>query len=190
MRPIPGSVIAFRSLARSDLPMLRRWLNTPHVYEWWGCHVCPGALGGAGKNAATEAQVEAKYGSEIDHGGTTHRFIIEHEGAPIGLIQWYHLRDFAAYARAIGEDPAATTGIDLLIGEPGALGQGLGTRAIDAFVTSVVFRGSDVDRVLAGPAATNARSIQVFAKAGFRRVRSVSLAAEPVPEAIMVRLKT
>ena len=190
MRPIPGSVIAFRSLARSDLPMLRRWLNTPHVYEWWGCHVCPGALGGAGKNAATAAQVEAKYGPDIDRHGTTHRFIIEHGDAPIGLIQWYHLRDFSDYARAIGEDPAAAAGMDLLIGEPAVLGQGLGTRAIDAFVTSVVFRSNDVDRVIAGPAATNARSIRVFAKADFRRVRSVSLADEPVPETIMVRTKS
>ncbi len=96
-------MIAFHPLARSDLPMLRRWLNTPHVYEWWGCHVGPGALGGAGKDAATETQVEAKYGPIIDHGSATHRFIIEHAGAPIGLIQWYHLRDFAGYARAISE---------------------------------------------------------------------------------------
>lgn len=183
-------MITFRALARSDLRMLRRWLNTPHVYEWWGCHVGPGALGGAGENAATAAQVEAKYGPDIDRNGTTHRFIIGHGGAPIGLIQWYHLRDFAAYARAIGEDPAGTAGMDLLIGEPGALGQGLGTRAIDTFVRTVVFHGNDVDWVLAGPAATNARSIRVFAKAGFRRVRFVSLADEPAPEAIMVRSKT
>ena len=183
-------MLNFRPLARSDLPMLRRWLNTPHVYEWWGCHVCPGALGGAGKNAATAAQVEAKYGPTIDHGGTTHRFIIEHDGAPIGLIQWYHLRDFPDYASAIGEDPAATAGMDLLIGEPGSLGQGLGTRAIDAFVRTVIFKNNDVARVLAGPAATNARSFRVFAKAGFQPVRSVSLADEPVPEAIMVRTKT
>ena len=86
----------------------------------------PGALGGTGENAATAAQIEAKYGPAIDHGGTTHRFIIVHEGAAIGLIQWYHLRDFADYARAIGEDPAATgVGIDLLIGEPDAIGRGL-----------------------------------------------------------------
>ena len=170
--------------------MLRRWLNTPHVYEWWGCHVGPGALGGAGKDAATETQVEAKYGPIIDHGSATHRFIIEHAGAPIGLIQWYHLRDFAGYARAISEDPAGTAGIDLLIGEPSAIGQGLGSRAIDAFVASVVFRSPDVDRVVAGPAATNARSLRVFAKAGFRRVRYASIEGELTPEAVMVHTRT
>lgn len=181
-------MITFRALARTDLLQLRCWLNTPHVYEWWGRHVCPGALGGTGENAATEAQVEAKYGPDLGHGGPTHRFIIEHEAAPIGLIPWYHLSDFAAYTHAIGEaSPAGAVGIDLLIGEPGALGRGLGTSAIDQFVTSIVFSHDGVDRVIVGPASTNVRSIRAFEKAGFRPVRVVTLADEPRPEAIMIR---
>ncbi len=184
-------MITFRTLTRSDLPTLQRWLNTPHVYEWWGRHVGPGALGGTGPNAATAAQVEEKYGSIIDHGGTTHRFIIEHDSVPIGLIQWYHLSDFPDYARAIGEDAAAPgVGLDLLIGEPEALGRGLGTRAISQFVTSVVFPHSKTDRIVVGPAATNARSVRAFEKAGFRHARVVTLPDEPMPEAIMIRTKT
>jgi aminoglycoside 6'-N-acetyltransferase len=184
-------MIAFRALARSDLPTLQRWLNTPHVYEWWGRHVGPGSLGGAGPNAATAAQVEEKYGSTIDHGGTTHRFIIEHNGAPIGLIQWYQLADFPDYARAIGEDPAAAgVGLDLLIGEPEALGRGLGPRAIDQFVTAVVLPQSQADRIVVGPAATHARSIRAFEKAGIRHARIVTLPDEPGPEAILIRQTT
>jgi aminoglycoside 6'-N-acetyltransferase len=183
-------MIALRPLARSDLPTLQRWLNTPHVYEWWGGHVGPGALGGAGQNAATAAQIEAKYGPDIDHGGTTQRFIIEHNRSPIGLIQWYFLSDFADYARAIGEESASAAGVDLLIGEPDAIGRGLGPRAIDAFVTSVVFQRPEVDRVVGGPAASNARSLRAFAKAGFQPVRMVSIEGEPLPEAIVVRIRT
>lgn len=182
-------MIAFRALARSDLPTLRRWLNTPHVYEWWGRHMGLGALGGAGQNAATAAEVEAKYGSTIDHGGTTYRFIIEWDGASIGLIQWYRLSDFADYARAIGEDPATAAGLDLLIGETSAIGRGLGTLAIDAFVTSIVFHQADVARVVTGPAKNNARSLRAFEKAGFTLVRFVSIKGEPMCEAVMVRNK-
>lgn len=169
--------------------MLRRWLNTPHVYEWWGRHVGPGALGGLGPAAATEAEVEAKYGPGLDHGGTTHRYIIECDGKPIGLIQWYRLRDFANYARAIDEDPAVTAGLDLLIGEPSALGRGLGSRAIDAFVSGIVFAQPDVTRAVTGPAQTNARSIRAFEKAGFRVVRFADIEGEPTPEAVLVRDK-
>jgi aminoglycoside 6'-N-acetyltransferase len=182
-------VIAFRLLARSDLPTVRRWLNTPHVYEWWGRHAGPGALGGPGEDAATEAEVEEKYGQVMDHDPSTHRFIIELDAAPIGLIQWSHLRDSEECARQIGEDPTTAAEIDLLIGEPGAINRGLGTRAIDAFVTTIVFRQPDVTRVVAGPARNNARSIRAFEKAGFRRVRFAQVEGEPTPEAIMVRDK-
>lgn len=182
-------MITFRALARSDLPMLQRWLNTPHVYEWWGRHAGPGSLGGPGKDAATEAEVEAKYEPALDHRDSTYRFIIEHEGAPIGLIQWYHLRYSPEYARAISEDPAQCSGIDLLIGEPDAIGRGLGSRAIDQFVTSIVFRQNNVDRVVTGPAKTNGRSIRAFEKAGFRLVRFASIEGELMPEAVMVRDK-
>ena len=81
-------MISFRALARSDLPTLRQWLNTPHVYEWWGRHAGPGSLGGPGMDGATEAQVEEKYGGAIDHDYTTHRFIIESDGA-----RWYKTGD-------------------------------------------------------------------------------------------------
>lgn len=182
-------MLAFRILARSDLPTVQRWLNTPHVYEWWGRHASPGALGGPDADAATEAEMEGKYGQVLDHDFTTHRYIIELDGAPIGLIQWYHLRDSADYAREIGEDPATAAGMDLLIGEPAAINRGLGSRAIDAFVTSIVFRQPDVTRIVTGPARTNARSIRAFEKAGFKLVRFASIKGEPTPEAIMVRAK-
>lgn len=180
-------MINFRPLARSDLSTLQRWLNTPHVYEWWGRHSGPGSLGGAGADAATAAEMEAKYGATINHGGTTHRFIIEHDGAAIGLIQWYHLRDYADYAREIGEDPASAAGLDVLIGEASAVGRGLGSKAIDAFVTSVIFKHADVDRVITDPAATNARSIRAFEKAGFTHVRFATSDGKSFPEAILVR---
>lgn len=180
---------AFRVLARTDLPTLQRWLNTPHVYEWWGRHAGPGSLGGAGPDAATEAEIEGKYGAAIDHDPSTHRFIIACDGAPIGLIQWYHLRDSQDYARAIGEDAATSAGMDLFIGEPGAINRGLGSRAIDEFVTSIVFRQEGVIRIVTGPAKTNARSIRAFEKAGFTLVRFSSIAGEPIPEAVMVRPK-
>jgi len=183
------TAITFRSLTRLDFRLLQKWLNFPHVYEWWGRQAGPGALGGAGPDAATMKQVEAKYGPEVDGLGVTHRFIIEFEGTPIGLIQWYSLLDFPSYARAVGEDPAASAGLDLLIGEPSALGRGMGSGALDKFVTHVVFAESRVSRVVAGPAVSNARSIRVFEKAGFLRIRDAVVPGEPVPEAVMLRIR-
>jgi aminoglycoside 6'-N-acetyltransferase len=181
--------IIFRALTRTDLPALRRWLNTPHVYQWWGSGCGEGALGGAGEDAATEEQVEAKYGPDIDQGSPTHRFIIETGGAPIGLIQWYRLADYADYARAIGEDPAGAAAIDLLIGELHAIGVGLGHRVLDQFVTTIVFASEGVQRAVAGPAVDNARSIRTFEKAGFQTMRYASVPGEKFPAAVLVRAK-
>ncbi len=67
--------------------------------------------------------------------------------------------------------------LDWRTGSPPA--RGLGPRAIDEFVSSVAFPHSQADRIIVGPAATNARSIRAFEKAGFRRVRVVTLPDEP-----------
>ncbi|MDB6167555.1 MAG: aminoglycoside 6-N-acetyltransferase [Verrucomicrobia bacterium] len=181
--------IAFRALARRDLEMLRGWLNRPEVYEWWGRHTGPGSLGGAGADAATGAEVAAKYGPEIDAPGTTHRFIIVLGGRGVGLIQWYDLRDFPDYACAIGELSAGAAGIDVLIGEPAAMGRGIGSAALEQFVRSIVFAANGIIRAVAGPATTNGRSIRAFEKAGFVRARDVPVSGKPVREAVMVRRK-
>jgi RimJ/RimL family protein N-acetyltransferase len=179
-------LITFRPLARTDLRLVRQWLNTPHVYAWWGAGCGEGALGGPGDDAATLDQVEEKYGPTIDGGGTTHRYVIEVEGAPIGLIQWYRLADFPDYARDIGEDPAGAAGIDLFIGEVSALGRGVGSDALRQFVMVVVFRHRDIERAAGGPALNNVRSIRAFEKAGFTRMRDARVPGEKVPEAVMV----
>ncbi len=28
--------IAFRPMTTADLPLIKRWLDAPHVAEWWG----------------------------------------------------------------------------------------------------------------------------------------------------------
>lgn len=183
----PDSSLAFRALERGDFPRLVAWLNTPHVYEWWGSHMGAGALGGAGAAATNLAEVEAKYGPGVDGAGKTHRFIITADGAPVGLIQWYSLTDFAEYARQIGEAPEGVAAIDFFLGEPALIGRGFGTLALERFTTSIVLRQPGISCALGGPAASNARSIRVFEKAGFRRIREVAVPGEPVAEAILVR---
>src|SRR3954463_3863521 len=96
--------ITFRPLARDDLDELRRWLNSPHVYEWWGVTSGPGSLGGPGADAATAAHVCEKYAPAIaSDAATTHRHVIEVDGRAAGLIQHYRLADEPEYATAIGE---------------------------------------------------------------------------------------
>src|SRR5690349_24715030 len=131
--------ITFRPLALTDLDDLQRWLNTPHVYEWWGVSSGPGSLGGPGAEAATAAQVHEKYSPGIaDDDATTHRYVIEMDGRPIGLIQHYRLADEPEYAAAIEETAPGAAGIDVLIGDRDGTGRGVGAAALDAYVREVV----------------------------------------------------
>jgi RimJ/RimL family protein N-acetyltransferase len=182
--------ISFRRLEHADLPTLTCWLNTAHVYAWWGAARGEGNLGGAGDDAASVADVRAEYGPEIDAAGPTHYFVIELDRAPVGMIQWYRLaddEDTIEYAATIGETVEGTAGIDLLIGEVASIGRGLGPKVIDAFVATVVFAADGITRCVAGPELGNTRSIRAFKKAGFRAVRDAVVPGEPDPERIMVR---
>ena len=181
--------VEFRALALTDLAQLRDWLNTPHVYEWWGVDSGPGSLGGAGDDAATDAQVHEKYapGVAADH-ATTHRFVIVHDGRDVGLIQHYRFADEPEYAAHIGETTPGGAGIDLFIGVVDAVGGGLGARVLDAYVGDVVFADPEITRAIGAPHPNNRRSCRAFEKAGFVFVRD-TVVPESGPERVHIRTR-
>jgi RimJ/RimL family protein N-acetyltransferase len=182
--------LTFRPLALEDLDDLRRWLNEPHVYEWWGVTSGPGSLGGPGADAATAEQVHEKYAPGIaSDEATTRRHLIEVDGRAVGLIQHYRLEDEPDYAAAIEETAPGAAGIDLFIGELDTVGRGVGAAALDAYVRTVVFADPRVTRAVAGPHPDNSRSCRAFEKAGFTAVRDV-VVPESGPERIHVRRRT
>ena len=65
--------IHFRSMNLDDLPLMHRWVNTPHVREWW--EVLP-----------TLGAVLEKYGPPILGKEPTRSFIIEVDARPVGYI--------------------------------------------------------------------------------------------------------
>jgi aminoglycoside 6'-N-acetyltransferase len=127
----------------------------------------------------------AKYAGRLrGEGDPTLLFLIRHRGRPLGFIQSYLVGDDAAYAEAVALD-APATGIDLFIGEPGAIGRGHGPSVIRAFLRAVVFARYDVDECVIGPSVKNASAIRAYEKAGFRFVKDVVVPDEPDPEHLM-----
>ena len=164
--------ISFPALTLDDLPLIRRWLNEPHVYEWWGVTSGPGSLGGPGAAAATDAQVYEKYAPGLDpDAGGTQRHIITVDGRAIGLIQWYPLAGEPEYAAQIGETEPGGAGVDLFIGEIDVIERGVGTAALDHFVATIVFADLTITHAVGAPHPENARSCRAFEKAGFTFVR-------------------
>src|SRR5207245_8661512 len=98
-------MIHFRTLDRGDLAMMHRWLNTPHVVEWWP------------DEALTLDEIVAKYSRRIDAKEDVRCFVIVLGDTPIGYIQEYPVGGHSA-------------GIDLFIGEVEFHHRGLGAPII------------------------------------------------------------
>ena len=101
---------AFRAMSAADLPLVRRWLETPEVARWWG-------------------QPDEQYAlvsGDLDHPDMD-QFIVSIDGRPFAYIQCYAL---SAWNQGFGPQPLGTRGIDQFIGEPDMIGRGHGSHFI------------------------------------------------------------
>jgi aminoglycoside 6'-N-acetyltransferase len=151
----------FRLLQRSDFALLGQWLATPHVARWWDDDPSPAAL-------------EADYGGCIDGTEPCQVFIASCGGAPLGLVQRYLWHAYPAYVAELAPimaAPPAACSIDYLVGPVEALGRGLGTQMIAAFVHEVWReRTMHASCILVPTHADNRASWRTLERAGFARV--------------------
>jgi aminoglycoside 6'-N-acetyltransferase len=145
--------VATRPLTWDDLPVLHRWLNSPHVRDWWR-----GEL-------VTFTDIARKYGPCITGVVATRVCIIELSGEAVGLIQCYRHVDHRDWDRAVGINAAA--GLDYLTGEVGRCGQGVGSAAISLFAPWVFACYPDVAVIVDAPQVDNYASRRALEKAGF-----------------------
>lgn len=153
---MPGD-IGFRPVTAADFPLLRRWLEAPHMREWWG-------------------DPEEELGNirdMVEGRDTTRPFIFEAGGAAVGYIQvWFighhqnaeWLPDYPWLA----ELPSDAVGIDLSLGEPALLSKGIGSAALAAFARRLHADGHRT--IIIDPDPGNARAVRAYAKAGFRTI--------------------
>jgi len=148
---VTASPYVFRAMTAADLPLVLRWLQQPHVREWWG---------------DTDEQFELVSGDlEVE---TMDQYIVATSGRPFGYIQCYDLSDWDS---GFGTHPAGTRGIDQFIGEPDMVDRGHGSAFIRAFVDDKLATGAP--RMVTDPDPANARAIRAYEKAGFEKVRLV-----------------
>jgi len=150
--------LSFRPLTRADLPTLHRWMERPHVAEWWSS---PGTL----------ADLEDDYLPSSEGTDSTQAFIASLNHEAVGFIQVYVVAGSGDGWWESEDDPGAR-GIDQFIADPNRLGQGLGTAMIASFVARL-FSDPAVSKVQADPNPSNRRAIRCYLKAGFVPVGEV-----------------
>jgi aminoglycoside 6'-N-acetyltransferase len=143
------SAYAFRTVSTADLPLLRGWLERPHVREWWG----------------EPDRGLARIAENIDD-PTIDVFVVSYRDIPIAYQQSWD--PHAEANHPCRDQPHGTRGIDQFIGEPDFIGRGHGSAFIRVFVERLF--GAGAPRVITDPNPRNTRAIRAYAKAGFRPI--------------------
>ncbi len=141
---------AFKPLQESDLTLLYKWLNEPHVKEWWDDHL-------------TDEEIKSKYKERIGDSVVV-PFIVFLNDKPIGFIQYYQ-------ASKVGDgwwpnETEGTIGIDQFIGEKSLINRGIGTKMIRAFI-DYLFHNPDIKKIITDVDPKNLRAIRCYKKVGF-----------------------
>jgi aminoglycoside 6'-N-acetyltransferase len=140
---------AFRPMSVTDLPAIQRWLETPHVSQWWHDPI---------------EQFELVSG-DLDHPDMA-QFIVMADAREFAYLQCYNV---SAWDTGFGPQPEGTRGLDQFIGEADMLGRGHGSEFIRVFADQLLASGTP--RIVIDPDPANERAIRAYEKAGFDRDR-------------------
>lgn len=158
----------FEPLNHHHLPLLHKWMQEPHVAEWWG----------EGRSWSLK-EIEEKYSTYI-HGfkvvegekRSIYPFIMHFQEHPIGYIQMYNAFDFPRWGcnpkDVWTETDHSLAALDFYIGDTNSIGKGFGVKSLRAFLETQVFQ--HFDACLVDPEKKNKIAITTYAKAGFSTV--------------------
>ena len=145
-----------------DAALVHRWMNREHVaVNWnqdWSLERWRQEL---------EAQVSGRHSLPC---------IVARDGREVGYLELYRVvRDKLAGCYPYGP---RDLGVHIAIGEPDAIGRGMGSSLLAAAAEGLLDADPASARVVAEPDVHNAASIGAFTKAGFRRAAEVGLAGK------------
>lgn len=149
-----------RRLTRADFPLLGAWLAQPFVAQWWAHEFTPEAL-------------EEDFGDAIDGKEAGEDWIIDLDGAPLGLIQYSRFVDYPEYLEEMADVYPVGVGaasIDYFVGDLGRVGNGIGTAMIVDFVGFVWAHDPSTTHLVVPVNSANERSWRALLRAGFRLV--------------------
>lgn len=155
--PSEPQPIGFVPVGTDHYPLLRAWLDLPHMREWWG-----------------NTEDELGFVRDMVEGrDTTRPFLIAIDGTPAGYIQCWFVGDhqnerWIADHPWLAGLPSDAVGVDIAIGDPERLSKGIGSAALAAFVRRLREEGHET--IIIDPLIRNERAVRAFSKVGFRPI--------------------
>jgi RimJ/RimL family protein N-acetyltransferase len=159
--------LRLRDVTNDDLPLIEQWLHADHVRHIWG---------------DPDANLRLL---NVPSANGNWRAIIEADGCKAGIVLWQHPTREELDVAGLADIPTSVIDIDIMIGELGALGRGLGSGAI-SLVAELALSDPKVPFVMACVRLDNPASQRAFAKAGFRKDREFDDVPNG-PHVLMVR---
>ncbi len=151
--------IEFKPLSETHFILLLKWLEAPHVKQWWDQNI-----------NYNEKSIEEKYSSYVNgyklkngEKKAISAFIIYLDDKPIGYIQLYNTYDFLRN-KPLANLSKSLGAIDFYIGEEEYLGKGIGSAILREF------NYQNYDYILVDPDKDNYAAIKTYEKAGFKKI--------------------
>lgn len=163
-------MITFVPLQEKHFQLLLKWLETPHVKEWWDQDI-----------NWTPELIEKRYSNYVQGfkrltlgeqviEKPMHAFIINYDKVDIGCIQYYNKYDFPPeLGYSTLELPESCAAIDWYIGELDYIGKGIGSQALSMFLNEFVFQ--TFENAFTDSETANVAAIRAYEKVGFKKIK-------------------
>jgi aminoglycoside 6'-N-acetyltransferase len=143
----PTGLVRLIDLAEADTALIEGWLRAAHVRRWWG----------------DPDENLARLGTPVVG---SRRAIIEADSRKVGLVLWSHPPREELDQAGLHDISTDVIDIDIMIGEPDAVGRGIGAAAI-RLVVADVFANTSAPYLIAATMTGNVASRKAFENAGF-----------------------
>ena len=146
--------INFKKLEYTDMPLMLQWLTTDFVAQWYE------------EEPTTVEGMRELYGPTIEGTEPNKSFITMYGSTPIGYIQTYKIKDYPEWFATLQPTNEAA-GVDIFIGHPDYIHQGLGSFIMRQFLKEQVFSHPEIESCILDVDPANKVAIRTYEKAGF-----------------------
>ena len=152
--------VTFKLLEYSDIPIMHRWFNMPHVQTFYSLKTW------------AEHEIFDKLKPYITGKKPVTGLIIFMDNKPIGYLQYYKVKDYPWPNQTLSDEVIENAaGMDLFIGEPEMIGHGMGQTIISQCLQTIIwprFKYCIVD-----PDIQNHNAIKCYQKLKFKTYQIV-----------------
>jgi aminoglycoside 6'-N-acetyltransferase len=152
----------FRALALSDVPLMHKWFNLPHVQKFYSLRNW------------TELEVLEEYRPYINGDKPVSGFIAFINEKPIGYIQQYKFSGYPLPDQSLPDEIINhAAGMDLFIGDQSLIGRNIGSEMMMAFIKNEIW--SDFQYCIVDPNINNLASIRCCEKLNFQAYGDIEI---------------